>query len=410
MPCRDSLVLFPVKSRELQENKQMKPRLEILFVPRWYPSRVDPMPGLFIQRQAESLAKLHSVKVISVHPDPDCPGNFEIARSKENEVDVCRVYYRPGRGYGILSKLAGAFRYVMAHHRGYMSLMPFRADLVHGHILTREIWFAAYMAGKQKCRFLISEHWSRYFPGNGTYRGMFRKLLTKRLVKRSAALLCVSETLKGAMKECSLSHPQTYIVPNIVDMKEFIPSLEIPERQEPLILHVSCFEDKSKNISGFLEALAVLSLQGRKFRAVLVGEGPDLVAMKELASRLGFEEGIVSFAGLKQGKELVEMFQKASFLVQTSRYETFGTVIVEALACGIPVVSTRTGIAAELIGEDNGYLIKQPVVNEIVAAIGQMIDNYSNFDRNKLHASVADRFSEEYIAELLTHIYHSTTS
>ncbi|MCX6283164.1 MAG: glycosyltransferase family 4 protein, partial [Bacteroidetes bacterium] len=177
----------------------MNKALKILFVPRWYPGRLDPMPGLFIRRQAEALAKQHTVLVISVCPDPACSKKFEVVHANENSVRVCRVYYKTSRGMPIVSKLINIFRYVRAHHWGYMSFMPFEVDIVHGHILTREIFFSWYMARKQRKPYVISEHWSRYFPENGTYKGLFRKWMTRLLLKKSAGLIAVSESLAEAM-------------------------------------------------------------------------------------------------------------------------------------------------------------------------------------------------------------------
>lgn len=382
--------------------------LNILFVPRWYPSRIDPMPGLFIRRQAEALAKKHKVWVISVHPDPALNDTFEVVRSVENSVSVCRVYYRQNSGRMIFSKITGLIRYVKAHHLGYMSLVPFTVDVVHGHILTREIFFALYMARKQARPCLVSEHWSRYFPANGTYRGTLRKFFTKRFLKRSSGLIAVSNSLATAMKDSGLAHPHTFIVPNLIDISAFVPAPSKTVDGKARILHVSCFEDKSKNISGFLEAVAEVFRRRNDFTVLMVGEGPDLSAMKELAAKLGLGARQVTFAGLRQEAELIEAYQSASFLVQSSRYETFGTVVIEALSCGIPVVSTPTGIAFSLIDKSNGILIQQSSVREIATAIDRMLDIYPTFEKQILHESVVGMFSENTVSEQLTAIYCET--
>jgi len=382
--------------------------LNILFVPRWYPSRIDPMPGLFIRRQAEALAKKHKVWVISVHPDPALNDTFEVIHTVENSVNVCRVYYRHNGGRMIFSRIAGLIRYVKAHHLGYMSLVPFTVDVVHGHILTREIFFALYMARKQARPCLVSEHWSRYFPANGTYRGALRKFFTKSFLKRSSGLIAVSDSLATAMKESGLEHPHTFIVPNLIDISAFVPIPSKTVAGKARILHVSCFEDKSKNISGFLEAVTEVFRRRNDFTVILVGEGPDLSAMKGLALKLGLGAQQVTFAGLKQEAELVETYQSASFLVQSSRYETFGTVVIEALSCGIPVVSTATGIASTLINKSNGILIQQSSVHEIAGAIDRMLDIYPNFEKQMLHESVVGKFSENAVSEQLNAIYLET--
>jgi len=363
------------------------------------------MPGLFIRRQAEALAKNHEVRIISVHADSHATGKYEVIRSVENSVKVCRVYYRNSKGIPFISGLINFIRYIRSHHLGYMSQLPFTADIVHGHILTREIFFTWYISAKQQCPYVISEHWSRYFPLNGTYRGAFRKWLTRRLLNSSSGLIAVSETLLQAMKNAGLEHQRSWIVPNVVDISAFIPPTEKPERNKAVILHVSCFEDKSKNISGFLEAVAELYRRRNDFTVLMIGEGPDHLAMKRYAGNLGLVHPQLVFTGLKENAGLICLYQSGSFLVQSSNYETFGTVVIEALACGIPVVSTNTGIAPAIISDSNGIIIEHPDVREIVKAVEKMLDIYPTFDRFKLHSSVAGKFSGVQISEQLTSIY-----
>jgi len=363
------------------------------------------MPGLFIQRQAEALAKKNTVQVISVHPDPGCNGKYEPVHTVENNVTVCRVYYRYAKKPGVLSALVHFLRYVKAHHLGYKSLEPFTVDIVHGHIFTREIFFAWFMARKQKRPYIISEHWSRYFLGNGTYQGFIRKWLTRKLLKKSSGLITVSESLLQAMKDAKLIHAKSFIVPNVIDVNAFVPPVSKPGEGKAVILHVSCFENRSKNISGFLEAVAEIFKYRTDFRVLLTGDGPDRIAMQNYARSLGLNEQQVEFTGLKQNMELIQLYQSASFLVQSSHYETFGTVVVEALACGLPVVSTNTGVASAVINNSNGIIIQQPSVREIVRGTEQMLNIYPTFEMNKLHESVVGMFSENTIAKQLIGIY-----
>ncbi|MCX6286829.1 MAG: glycosyltransferase, partial [Bacteroidetes bacterium] len=274
------------------------------------------------------------------------------------------------------------------------------------HILTREIFFSWYMARKQQRPYVISEHWSRYFPENGTYKGVLRKWLTGLLLKKSAGLIAVSDSLATAMKAAGLTHPKTFIIPNVIDIEAFVPPSGKPVAGKAVILHVSCFEDKSKNITAFLDAIAELKKRRSDFSVLLVGDGPDHLAMCSYARKLGLSDPQTEFTGIKQNLELIRIYQSASFLVQSSRYETFGTVVIEALACGLPVVSTNTGISSAIINNNNGIIIQQPGVDQIVRAIEQMLIIYPTFDCNKLHESVVSMFSDYTISEKLTCIYH----
>ena len=253
----------------------LNPSLNILFIPRWYPSRVDPMPGLFILRQAEALAKSNTVTVLSFHPDPRCPVKFDVVHSVEKNVKTCRVYYKTHPdGSSLIKKISDSFRYFKAHCTGLKALKDYRPDLIHGHVLTREIFFAFYLARKWHIPYLVSEHWSRYYPENGTYRGFLRKMFTGFLVRQSDGVIAVSENLKKAMLAHKLGHKRFFIVPNSIDTSAFIPLNGKAFTGKASILHVSCFEDKSKNIRGFLNSIAKVYSSRNDFTVLLAGEGP----------------------------------------------------------------------------------------------------------------------------------------
>jgi glycosyltransferase involved in cell wall biosynthesis len=308
--------------------------------------------------------------------------------------------------YGALD----VFRYFKAHFLGLKAMGSYRPDIIHGHVLTREILFAFYLSRKWERPYLISEHWSRYFSENGTYRGWIRKRITRFLVMRSEGVIAVSSSLKKAMLGHNLSHEHFFIVPSLVDISAYTPP-EIRNFQgKATILHVSCFEDKSKNISGFLDAVAIAFSSRTDFIVLLAGEGPDLESMKKYALSLGLGPDKVRFNGLRQNKDLINLYQTSSFLVQSSRYETFGTVIVEALSCGLPVISSKTGIAAEIIDRKSGILLQHPGTGEMAAAIINMLDIYTTFDPQKLHDLISGSFSELAVTEKLAGIYSQTIS
>jgi glycosyltransferase involved in cell wall biosynthesis len=123
---------------------------------------------------------------------------------------------------------------------------------------------------------------------------------------------------------------------------------------------------------------------------------------------LAFPEGIVTCPGLQSGEDLVSMIRTADFLVLTSHYETFGSVIIEALACGTPVLSTDVGIAGQVINDTNG-LIVVPSDNEAleVAVVKMFEDCRTKYDRKKVRESIGSAFSNKTIGEQLTGLYEN---
>jgi glycosyltransferase involved in cell wall biosynthesis len=379
-------------------------RPHILILPRWYPNRYDPMPGLFVQHQAEALALECDVTVLYVHADPDCPNAMETEFGMENRVQVIRVYYRPP------STPAGRWlRFYSAHFAGLAMTGGTPPDIVHVHVLTREGFMGYLFARRFRIPFVISEHWSRYYPENDFFHGFLKKAITRFVVSRSSAILPVSRKLMTAMVTKGLKHPNYRVVPNVLDMERFRFFPSSGSGGLKTIVHVSCFEDRSKNITGLLDAVNRLRTMRSDFTLRLVGEGPDLEKIMAYASQLALPDHLVVFPGLKEGNELVTEYGTADFSVLSSRFETFGSVIIESLSCGTPVLATNTGIAAEVINETNGEIVNPDDLAEMTAGLDRMLDKCRSYDRNAVRRSVEGKFSAGRITALLLEIYNSVS-
>jgi len=384
----------------------MERKIRVLFLPKWYPTPLDPMEGLFIRYQAEALTPFCDVAVISVHPDPECAGTFGVAFSEENEVRVLRVSYRPGeQSWSFLRNVTDYMRLYRANMKAVRSIRKFAPDIVHAHILTRMGWIGWRVSRKLNAPLVISEHWSRYFPANGTYKGIFRKWLTSFIVRKASAVVAVSGPLKEAMLRCGLKNPVFRVIPNVVDTSVFRPRETDKSRGIKTLVHISCFEDKSKNISGFLRSIKALSGLRKDFRCLMVGDGPDRDDLEAYAASLGILDSFVTFTGLKTGEELVNILQDADFSVLSSRYETFGTVVIESLACGVPVVSTRVGVALEVIGETNGLLVPPDDEKALTEALNRMADCCRDFDRMAIHHDLPGSFTPGSVGKQLFKLY-----
>ena len=369
--------------------------MKIVFLARWYPHKYDPMFGLFVQRHAEAAALSDDITVVYVHPDTNAHNRYDIERTLENGVDTIRIYYKK------TGPLSSAWRYYRACLKGLR--LAGKPDLIHVHVLTR----MGLVAYRQKLLhgtpYIITEHWSRYLPGND-FSGGLRKRLTRKVVRHAQCVTTVSEVLAQAMQSHGLNHPNYRLLPNVVDTELFKP---IPHRNDiPKIVHVSCFEDQSKNISGLLEALKTLKDGGFAFQAVLIGEGMDLEAMKQKALDLELTD-CVRFTGLLQGQALVDEWATGDCFVLPSRYETGGIVLLEAMACGIPVVATRVGALPEIVNESNGILVPSGDTKALAQAMEQCCRNLGKYDSEKLRKQVVERYSYECVGRLIHQLYSS---
>ncbi len=383
----------------------MSNRLKILFLPRWYPNRFDPMPGLFFQRQAEVLVDSCEVAVLSVHPGKDVPNRYELDMAWENGVFAVRVYYRiPKKEIPVLGRILKIYRYYKANAIGMKMLRTYKADIVHVHVLTRTGVIALINKIRNKTPYIVSEHWSRYFPENKSYNGWFRKFLTRIVVKKAGAVIAVSAKLKEAMQAYRLDNRHFEIIPNLVEVDKFVPSVNKALPDTRRVVHISCFDDRSKNITGFLRAIKKVTEIKSDFICDMIGEGPDFEKCRSYAYSLGLRD-VVIFKGLQTDGALISLLNTADFLVQSSNFETFGTSIIESLACGVPVVSTRVGIATEVIHTVNGILVAPRDEEAMAAAIVEMLGICRQFDHEIIREEIVSTFNSATVTSRLIEIY-----
>jgi glycosyltransferase involved in cell wall biosynthesis len=150
--------------------------------------------------------------------------------------------------------------------------------------------------------------------------------------------------------------------------------------------------------------------RGRDVRLLVVGEGHyrsyqlQQEKLERETQRLGLEDRI-QFVGKKPLSELVSLMQNSAVLVLPSRAESLGMVLVEALACGTPVVSTRCGGPEDIVTDDVGVLVAPDDPVELAAALEDVLDNRERYDRNVLRSHALEKFGAAPIATKIAAVY-----
>ena len=359
------------------------------------------MFGLFVQRHAEAAALYNNISVVYVHPDDNAHDTYEIVDDTTgtdaiHRVSTIRVYYKKSK-----SKIVSLFRFFRANKLA-LKRLP-KPDIIHVHVLTRLGLIALWQKRLHGTPYIITEHWSRYLPGNG-FDGFLRKKLTKKVVKHASAVTTVTEILAHAMQSHELRNNNYVIIPNVVDINVFKPVKH--NNTIPKIIHISCFENKSKNITGLIDALRILEDKDIAFQCVFIGDGIDFEMVKDYSKQLKHQENI-RFTGVLEGAALAGELASCDFLVLSSNYETQGVVLLEAFACGLPIVSTNVGGIPEIVNDSNGILVPPQSPEKLATAMQIMLKTYQNYDTNTLRNSVIKKFSNETVGKLLNSLYQN---
>ncbi len=192
-------------------------------------------------------------------------------------------------------------------------------------------------------------------------------------MKKSAAVItisqyCAKELLSYGMRETEVSRKLT-VIPNGVDTTLFRPASSTDEREklrarygigpeDQMLLFVGRLVSR-KGVDVLLHSLALTISKGSALnpKLVVVGTGPLEKRLKEQAMRLGIW-GRVVFTTVSRDEDLIQHYAASDLFVFPSYYEGFGIVLLEAMACGLPVLASNASAIPELVIEgETGSLV-----------------------------------------------------
>lgn len=196
-------------------------------------------------------------------------------------------------------------------------------------------------------------HLPQAFPGY--------KRLEKLGLVNADLVLVNSHAIEQELHSYELPLPRVEVVPNGVDLETFRPANDAPAGAGPADDGYVLFVGRlvaQKGVTLLLEALSVVLQRCPETRLIVVGDGELDLFLKRITRYLGIPHR-VKFLDWTTGPDLVALYQGAKFVVVPSYYEPFGIVALEAMACGRPVIASRTGGLAEIVDDGvNGFLIE----------------------------------------------------
>lgn len=371
-------------------------KLNVLVFAEWYPTKSDPVAGVFIQEQARAAAKYNNIAVVTTEcGDPSQGSWFNIDESEQKGLRTVRVSYRES----IIPKTTYLLK-LLSYHRAYRYLTTsgFRPDIVHAHVFRAGV--PAVLVGKMYNMLIIVTEHSTRFPMKNIHG--FLRLKAKFAMRRADVILPVSEYLRKSITNFGVKN-DFRVVPNVVDTELFRPGSRHRSDDKKRLLLVALLSPK-KGVPYLLEALSQLSEVRSDFVLDVVGDGPSREEYEKLSTDLGIDR-LVNFHGLKSKQEVAEFMGEADLFVLPSVFETFGVVLIEALSSGLPVVATDIGGPDEIVNEEVGELVPPRDSDSLASAIERVLNNLDEYRSQKIRQYAKRKYGMEAVGKQLDSIY-----
>jgi glycosyltransferase involved in cell wall biosynthesis len=303
------------------------------------------------------------------------------------------VYCRPGFFSKRKAFIKGSFHLMRSKNIQF--------DIVHHNVLWPHGWQPRWLKSKFSLPYIVTEHWTGYDPINAGKRNPLL-LWMSRFGAHKAAFLCpVTLDLQQKMIDFGI-HGNYRVVPNVVDTSLF--SLAEPDENKIRFLHVSSLIEAHKNISGILRVWKTISDSHPGVHLTLGGDGP-IEYWKQYSEKLGIRSDSIDFFGETSWEGIASKMESSHALLLFSNYENLPCVIVEALASGLPVISTRVGGISEHITTERGTLIERGDETAFTKAILNMAEGIHQYDKTALRQYAIERFSNQAVAASFLELY-----
>jgi glycosyltransferase involved in cell wall biosynthesis len=196
--------------------------------------------------------------------------------------------------------------------------------------------------------------------------------MQKQVAGRLLRIITVSKSAKDDIsKDFKIPTDRFNIVPNGIDTNLFFPMPGVTREKDRIIVTNSA-DTPLKGLSYLLRAVAQISKK-RKIRLIVIGKPKKKSGIVKLIKELEIGS-LVTFTGRIDNQKFVREYAKAALAVVPSVYEGFGLPAGEAMACGVPVISTTGGALPEVVG--NAGIVVPPADSDALAkAVTKLLDN-----------------------------------
>lgn len=312
-------------------------------------------------------------------------------------------YHRSGRrsisqalGFG-----ASAWR-LLAHDRydvldcgqwPYFHFFPVKAYSVLRHTPFIITWYEVW-----------KDHWLEYLGKPGVI-GMMAERAFSRFPDK---IVAISEKTESELRSLGVRQARMTMIPNGVDYHR-IQSLS-PGRTKTHLAYCGRLKNH-KNVHLLIEAVALLKRSTPSISSVIIGDGPESAALRDLAARLGVIGNITFTGPIDDFDEVIGWLKASKIFITPSTKEGGGSLtLFEANACGLPVIAvhSKNGIDPCLIESGSNGYFANPDAEEIARMAQELLDSPERLQSNAMASrEFAARYDWDAVSDQYERLYMS---
>ena len=367
--------------------------MRFFVVPGWYKSYHDPQNGIFFKEQALMLQRYgHEVVLIDCtergRKDYFDKDNFQIRKYVDDGLLVFQFCYP-----NLFLTQTPRLKRILARYR-FKRLYRMVVDeignpdgvICHGFIMANNVLTSKVV----HCPIIAVEH-SSYVLNKRLSRFQVEQLVSD--VSELDSFLCVSEALKKSVVEITACDPNSISVLANPLSELFYKKTTEKKSDTFRFICVATINAESKGIRLLIEAFCKAFAISDKVELFILGDGKDYNEMLSIVNKSGRSKQIF-MPGRVSREDVKNNLLKSHVFVLPSKYETFGIAYIEALACGLPVITQRNGGSDQIINDSNGILLSQTTIDDYVSAMKSIKVNIGRYDSSKISEDCIKNYSE----------------
>ena len=377
--------------------------MHIMFIPSWYNNKRNPVHGSFFKEQAEALNESGIKITVAYNEIWPLTYLFKIREKIGINFDIedgIKTYrYKNFNYLPKTSKMFYIFNKRLEKLYKEIVKKEGKIDIIH---CQSSFWAgisASYIAKKYNIPLIITEHSSL---DTAIYiKDSYIPYIIKSYMDADI-LIAVGSRLKHELINLT-GRNDIRVVHNLLPVDNF----KIDKNESDTFKFFSlAYLEGEKGMDVLIKAFSKYFKEDN-VKLVIGGDGSQKEELIKLTKELNICEN-VEFLGALSREEVSNYMSKCDAFVLASKYETFGVVYIEALACGKPIIGTYNGGAEDIINQDNGLIVKVNDIDELGNAMKNMKKNINSYDSQKIRKECIEKYSKEKIVNKIINIYEET--